>query len=554
MAIPVFTWEWQFDKHIGMKRPILLVAVVISVIVLLLFGGYWFLSSATESGIRNYFAGAHPFQGAKMDLSTYEKGFFKSRATSSVNYGSEEESIRLVNEIYHGPLAFTPNGMKIGTAHVITTLDIESLPEETRKEVAEIFAGKEPLVITTDASFGGNRTSNITLAAVNHDKDGSEIRFDGGTGRIEASADNSRIQGHLTIQPVSVRMDEDGSSVRIRIDQSHAQFKNASDAIALEANVGAMKFSTKEEGDQGFEIGGLEIRSSFSPAAKDSKVMLGSGTFTVPTFKVEWTEEGAAGKGSAEMKGMSIEVRSSEANGLVTTTSDYQVDSLAIASAAPDSPMPYLDELGKGMQFTAKATLPREILEDFGAFQETLNASAGAGSFASSDLSEEQAREMFQLVEKAVRKIGAGTGFEMQIRAGSPEGGSRATLAYSYQGARPLTAQKTYIEVIENSEVRVEARVPKSYFESSPEIAGQVQGILAMGAIKEDGPNYASVLALKAGQLTANGEPFPLLENFLPLLSQEIPWDAIFAGMQAGAAARADDGPGDSDSPEAGNQ
>jgi uncharacterized protein YdgA (DUF945 family) len=172
--------------------------------------------------------------------------------------------VRLVNEIYHGPLAFTPNGMKIGTAHVITTLDIESLPEETRKEVAEIFAGKEPLVITTDASFGGNRTSNITLAAVNHDKDGSEIRFDGGTGRIEASADNSRIEGHLTIQPVSVRMDDDGSSVRIRIDQSHAQFKNASEAIALEANVGAMKFSTKEAGDQGFEIGGLEIRSSFS--------------------------------------------------------------------------------------------------------------------------------------------------------------------------------------------------------------------------------------------------------------------------------------------------
>lgn len=536
-----------------MKRPILLVAVVISVIVLLLFGGYWFLSSATESGIRSYFAGGHPFQGAKMDLSSYEKGLFKSRATSSINYGSEEESIRLVNEIYHGPVAFTPNGMKVGTAHVITTLDIGSLPEEARKEVAEIFAGKEPLVITTDASFGGDRTSEITLAAVNHDKDGSEIRFDGGTGRFEASADNSRIEGHLTIQPVSVRTEEEGSSVRIRIEQSHVRFKNDSGANDLEADVGAMKFSMKE-GDQGFEIGGLGIRSSFSPAAPESKVMLGSGTFTVPTFQIEWTEEGTDGKGNAEMKGMSVEVRSSEANGLVTTTSDYQVESLAIASAALESPTPYLDELGKGMQFTAKATLPREILEDFGTFQESLRASAGAGSFASSDLSEEQSREMFQLVEKAVRKIAAGTGFEMQIRAGSPEGGSRATLAYSYQGTRPLTAQKTYLEVIENSEVRVEARVPKSYFESSPEIAGQLQGILAMGAIKEDGPSYASVLALKAGQLTANGEPFPLLENFLPLLSQEIPWDAIFAGMQAGAAARANGGSGDTDSPEAGNR
>ncbi|MBL9160716.1 MAG: DUF945 family protein [Verrucomicrobiales bacterium] len=523
-----------------MKRPIIVVVAILAFVLLLTFGGYAFLSHTTEAGIRSYFAGDHPFEGAQMELSSYEKGLFKSRATSSIAIAPGEEAIRLVNEIYHGPAAFTPNGLKIGSAHVVTTLDINSLPEEIRENVAEIFAGKDPLVITTDVSFTGGRTSAVTIASIDHEKDGMEIRFDGGDGRWEASADNSLMVGNLTIQPLSMRMNEEEGGIRLRMDQSTFQMKNTDGAVAVEGNVGGMKLAIKDEGDQSVEMGGLLIRSSFSPAAPESKVMLGSGKFSAPLLKVEWTGEGEE-KSNAEMKGLSIEMRSSETNGLVTSTADYLVESLAVSSPSIGSPAPYLDELGKGMQFTAKATLPREILEDFGAFQETMrSATVQDSDSAASELAEEQAREMARLLEKSVRKIGAGTGFEMLLRAGSADGGSKASFSYTYQGARPLTSQKTYIEVIENSELQLEASVPKAFFDASPEIAEQVQGMLAMGAIKDSGAVYASTLALRAGQLTANGEPFPLLENFLPLLSQEIPWDTFFAGLEAGAAARAE--------------
>lgn len=524
-----------------MKRPVIVVVVVLALAVLLTFGGYAFLSHSTEVGIRSYFAGDHPFEGATMELSSYEKGFFKSRATSSITVSPEVDPVRLVNEIYHGPLAFTPNGLKIGSAHVVTTLDIDSLPDEVRENVSEIFAGTTPLAITTDVSFGGGKTSEMKIASIDHEKDGMEIRFDGGHGRWESTADNSRIVGDLTIHPLSMRLAEDENSVRLRMDQSTFQMKNTDGAVAVEGNVGTMKLSLKDEGDQALEVGGLQIRSSFSPAAPESKVMLGSGKFSAPSLKAEWAGEGGE-KGNAEMTGLSIEMRSSEANGLVTSSADYLVDSLVISNAAVGSSAPYLDELAKGMQFTAKATLPREIFEDFGAFQESMSYPPGTdpGASATSDLAAEQAREMARLVEKSVRKIGAGTGFEMLLRAGTENEGSKASFSFTYQGERPLTAQKTYIEVIENSELRLEASVPKAFIEASPEIAEQVQGMLAMGALKENGAVYASKLALTAGQLTANGEPFPLLENFLPLLSQEIPWDTFFAGLQAGAAARAD--------------
>jgi hypothetical protein len=518
-----------------MKRPIVIVAVALPLILLLTFGSYWFLSQSTETGIKRYFEGSNPFQGAQMELASYEKGLFKSRATSSVALFPEEKPILLVNEIYHGPVAFTPGGIKVGSAHVVTTLNIESLPEKARNRIAEIYAGKEPLQIITDASLSGSRTSEVMIAPVHHDKEGSEIRFDGAAGTIEASGDNSRIEGSFTIQPVSMRLDGDETSVRIRMDQSTFRTKNTGETATLEASVGALKVTFKADAEQTLEMGGLEIRSDFSSAAPESRVMLGSGTITAPAIKGDWNDEGAGGKGELELKGLSIEMTMSESAGLVSSISNYRVDSLSFAYAALESAAPYLDELEKGMQFTTKATIPRVLLEDMLGIEESLKLSPGMG--ASSALSADQVAEMARLIEGVFRKVTAGTGFEVEIRAGSPDNGLRTSFAYLFQGSRPLTAQKTYLEIIENSEVRVEASVPKTFVDANPEMSQQVQGMLAMGAIKEVEGNFVSVMALKAGQLTANDEPFPLLENFRPILAMEIPWDAFFAGIQASAGA-----------------
>lgn len=45
---------------------------------------------------------------------------------------------------------------------------------------------------------------------------------------------------------------------------------------------------------------------------------------------------------------------------------------------------------------------------------------------------------------------------------------------------------------------------------------------------------------LDGTDLSANGQALPILENFLPTLAQEIPWDSFFTGMQAAARARAE--------------
>lgn len=530
-----------------MKRSVLLSLLVVPLLLLLVFGGYWFLGTATETGVKSYFGGENPLEGAKLELASYERGFFKSSATSSIRLSPDEEPIRLVNEIYHGPLAFAPGGVKAGTGHVVTTLDLDSLPQEVREKVASFYDGKDPLVIATDVGFGGGRTSTVTLASVDHDEDGIQIRFDGGSGTFTFSPDNSRINGQLAIAPLSFRLKEDESNVRIRSARSTLSLKTSPAGVSLEADGGELSLTIDGEESGSLEIGGMQVRSTFAPAAPESKVMLGSGKFTLPNAKFSLPGgTGGENSGDFEMKELSFDVKSSETGGLVTTSVNYKVASLTVDGPVAGAVGPVVPLLRDGASFTASLTLPRSIVEDFAAFQDNLNT--GGALFASSEMTEmspEQAEELARLLENALRKVSAGTGFQIQARFGSADTGPGTSLAFAYQGDRPLTSQKTYIEIIEASEMRLETKVPKALLEGSEEMQGQILGMLAMGAVKDDGPNYTSILALKGGDLTANGEPFPLLENFLPLLSQEIAWDALFTGMQAGARANASEPGGD---------
>lgn len=527
-----------------MKRPLLIVVIALPLLLVLVFGSYWLLGSVTEAGVKKYFKGENPLEVAKLELASYERGFFKSRATSSITLFPDEDPIVLINEIYHGPFALVPGGAKVGSGHVVTTLDVESLPEEAREQVADIFQGKEPIVIDTSVAFGGARTSTVSLAAIDHEKDGVQIRFDGGSGEFTFSPDNSKVEGQFAVEPLSLRYEneDEGNTMRIRLERSLLKLDTSSSAATVESTTGKISFAITGETHGGFEVEEMQFRSNFSPAAPESKVMLGSGKFTIPSATVSWTSAGDENdKGSIAMKGFSLEVKVSEAGGLVTNSADYSVASMTVDSNAFEGSGAYADLLAEGAQFSASASLPREIVEDLAAFQTSFNSSVGLGaSFASPEMRPEQAEELARVVESSFRRIVAGTGFQIAARLGSAEAGATTSFAYTYRGARPLTSQKSYIEVIEASEMRLESRVPKSLFGDSPEVLERVQGVTAMGAVKDDGANLMSALVLKGTELTANGEPLPLLENFLPILSTEISWDGIFTGLQAGAAAHAE--------------
>src|SRR5690606_29006835 len=133
---------------------------------------------------------------------------------------------------------------------------------------------------------------------------------------------------------------------------------------------------------------------------------------------LSWSgEEGGTDKGALAMKGIVIEIKTSEANGLVTPSSDYYAASFTVDSPALGESAAYLSLLGDGAQLTTGATLPREVLEEFTTFQQSLSPVGGMG--ASSGMDPKQAEELARLFESAIRSVTAGTGFQFQLRVGS---------------------------------------------------------------------------------------------------------------------------------------
>ena len=84
------------------------------------------------------------------ELVEYKKGMASSTGKSKFVFGpagEEPAEIYLNHEIYHGPIMMTPSGIKMGTSHTVTTVDLDSLPEEVKENIDRGFTSRTPLLV-----------------------------------------------------------------------------------------------------------------------------------------------------------------------------------------------------------------------------------------------------------------------------------------------------------------------------------------------------------------------------------------------------------------------
>ncbi|MCF6346286.1 MAG: YdgA family protein [Thiomicrorhabdus sp.] len=126
----------------------------------------WLASNKTEdlfnnnikqsTGISDYISSHQP--------TSFQKGFFKSTATSSLTMDIKVETpfqVPLNHDIYHGPIMLTPNGLKFGSAYILTTLDIAQLSPKDQTEINAIFNNETPFSLGSTTSLDSN--IDITL-------------------------------------------------------------------------------------------------------------------------------------------------------------------------------------------------------------------------------------------------------------------------------------------------------------------------------------------------------------------------------------------------------
>ena len=164
-----------------MKKAGIIIGSLVVLSVTLWLGWTFYIGSRVATGFEEEFkeSKARP-GGFKLKQVEYEKGLFSSRSKTLFWMPAEPDvNIPMNHQIYHGPLAMTPQGPKKAANYIITTFDWKEIDEKAPKKIKEIWGDKEPVTIYTTVGFDDTWTSKIEVLGFKQTKDGQTAEFGG---------------------------------------------------------------------------------------------------------------------------------------------------------------------------------------------------------------------------------------------------------------------------------------------------------------------------------------------------------------------------------------
>lgn len=521
-----------------MKRTAITLSVVAVILVIAIPGGAFFLGSAIQTATEAAFAKANTYlspQVGELSLPVYNKGLMSSEVISQISLNNDEEedlSLALNHEIYHGPVAFTPDGVKVGYAYVITTLNRDVLPEELVAGMGDVYGETEPFKITSLVDYAGGQKIDINIAGVDH-KDGTlTFRFDGGSGSFKANS-NGITSGNMELTPLSLRNDskEDSEDFIVRIKGSSLSIgSTGGSTMEMEGVVGGIEW--RFAGGDLFDpftisLGELTLLSSQTAISEGSSLMTGTSSASVPSLKFRIGEDF-----DLSINDLAVETTSTSNGGMLTAEVVYSAGGITSGMEIPAEFSLYSDMAKEGAEVNLHATLPVSIAEDFAKIQQQVQM-AGF-SQPEGDMPPEVEKELADAMENAVKGITKGTNIGLGVRLGGGETETSVAADFSYMGSKPMVEQKTILELIKSLEVTAKVNLPGAIVESNPMIMEQLTPLVATGAIVQNGSSFAMDAKLKEGTLETNGQVNPILDQMGPMLMGEISWEEMFQGMREG--------------------
>lgn len=520
-----------------MKRAAIILSIVAVILVITIPGGAFFLGSSIQSYSEEAVAEANTYISpaiGQLSLPVYNKGLMSSGVVSRLDIEGEEDdsSLALNHTVYHGPLAFTPHGVKLGYAYVITTLNREAFPEELNEGINEIYGEEEPFVITSLVNYAGGQTIGIDITEVNYKKDTISIRFDGGGGQFDANA-NGITTGNLDLTALSLRNDSevDSEDFIVRLKDSNFTIDSSSDnTMTSKGIMGGLewRFANEDDGNPfTISMGELTMESSQTWVSEGSSLMLGSSSTAVPNVKFRSGEEF-----DLSINNLAVTTDTTSDGSMMTAEVIYSVGGMTTDMPIPEEFKLYSDMAGEGAELSFQATLPISLMEDLTELQQKV--SKAQFSNPSGDLPPELEEELFKMIDGAIKSVSKGTGLGLGLRLGGGETETSVLADVSYMGAKTMIEQKTILELIKALEIKVGLNLPAAIIESTPALEEQMMPLLATGSIVQRGSSLSMDAELKDGVLKTNGEVNPMLEQMTPLLMGEIPWEEFMQRMRTG--------------------
>jgi uncharacterized protein YdgA (DUF945 family) len=499
----------------------------------------FFIGMNIEDGIDQFYentveqiaamgAGSSPVAFNKKE---FKKGFFSSEATTALEFASFPMSmfnITVKTKIHHGPLMFTPDGMKFGCSYALSTLDLSSLPEDSRKDIDKAFDGEEPLTVGLLTTFSQDFSMNVSMPPFKmteeefEDDSETKVRFAGMSGTLDGSSKpDSPATGSLSIGEFRMSNDKRGTSVSTAIAKGELDMTDVRDGQMVGGNASMVLPELKFKSETS-EVVVKNIAMKSETEMDDSKGTLG-GLFRMEFAGVTGTDESGMASGLIEQlsKGGYMEfamegwdhaalMKFNEASNRMSTAQNKMMGDMM-----GDLQME-LDENGELIE-------PDEGKEEESAEEVDMEAAMAE--------MEEAGKEMFVA---AVALFRPGMSMDWRVKLGDGEGRGDLNLGLSYaEGAKPGSEAKTVGELVNAIVLEADARIAKAML---PEGMGEAMlaGPIEQGMVEDRGSYFRATAELKNGKVSVNGTAMPIMEQFAPMMEQELSPDAIMEAMMGG--------------------
>lgn len=194
-----------------MKKLMSIIAILLIVTVVGFAGGAYWSGKQVERWYRETLAEASKHPNLSITTVRYDRGLFSSQAITRYQLVMEGESgdipelsFSTREHIYHGPLPVAgwsvpdvPKGF--AGAVVRQTLDTDS--NDWTRELARLYAGREPLVAVAQIGFDGASDTRIKLLPLKLGAMGEleSIDFSGLEGQFQIAPHGSAIRGNMVV-------------------------------------------------------------------------------------------------------------------------------------------------------------------------------------------------------------------------------------------------------------------------------------------------------------------------------------------------------------------
>lgn len=201
-----------------MKKLLLSVPVAL----LVAWGGAsWYIGQQTESALQQFIDQQNESSaasGISQELVSYEKSAFGATAVTKMTAETPPldemiGEVRFINEIQNGPVFFGGAELvEFGMSRIHTTLDMDSLGEEQRKVIEQVFAGKAPLEANSIINFDGSTRYEVSSSPLKSDMEGLALEIDSMTMSGVSSQD---MTGDISVQTGKISLSDPASHFTI---------------------------------------------------------------------------------------------------------------------------------------------------------------------------------------------------------------------------------------------------------------------------------------------------------------------------------------------------